>query len=63
MTQSARNLLDRAVFCRRLANAIAHRANPIAGALRELADQYQEQALANKDLVDTGNRSGTISNF
>jgi len=53
MTQSASELLERATFCRRLANAIAHRAIPIAGALRELADQYQEQALAIKnDLPD-----------
>jgi len=53
MTPSASDLLDRATFCRQLANAITNRAIPIAGALRELADQYQEQAWAIKnDLVD-----------
>jgi hypothetical protein len=44
MKKSARYFLDRAALCRRLANAIPNRANPIIGALRELADQFDEQA-------------------
>jgi len=65
MTQSAIDLLDRAIFCRRLANAIAGRAIPIAGALRELADQYQEQALPGykNNLPDREDGDKTVNNL